>query len=460
MPSSNYINVINQMCAVLAQESAEGDSLCFTTDRLGDRIQDVAKGSPDDLVWRALSYACNYCLGNRGPFVFGPYAPMFVFPQGDDQYNVFPTPLDRVGPDVLEIWADYAGAEELHPMPRARLADLLWVREHGDKKTWIKTAVEMFVEAAAIPEIEVSERGGMLARAVAIIKESNNQHKELQAEALTALAGLAREAIDSAEDLYGVTGRALFVLVDAEWPCETVLADAMQKYGVDPWRASDLRAAAIKATPDEASKRRLEAERVKAFEDAADLSTGLRRVTLLENARSVALSASDSSEVERLNGLIQRTDIEGEMKLIEASVVIDDEVIRDVIEPIVGDDTLSEALDRFARSLTPDLSDEVMQQRLSEMMEAGPLQALIGRMRLGPDGTVISLPSDSPERHAADIGQQKTQAITYQTGCLSPHVLHGLDDRYGMCSPNLVVCFSPVMPQDAVDTIVVNAQRA
>ena len=180
------------MCADLARESAEGDSLCFTTDRLGDRIQDVAKGSPDDLVWRALSYACNYCLGGRGHFTFGPYSPMFVFPEGGDQYNVFPTPLDRVGPDVLEIWADYACAEELHPMPRARLADLLWVRLHGDIKTWITTAVEMNIQAGAIPEIEVSERGDMLARAVVIIKESNNQHKELQAEALTALVGLAR----------------------------------------------------------------------------------------------------------------------------------------------------------------------------------------------------------------------------------------------------------------------------
>ena len=434
------------MCAVLAQESAAGDSLCFTTNRLGDRIQDVAKGSPDDTVWRALSSACNYSAGGRGHFTFGPYAPMFVFPEGGDQHNVFPTPVDRVGPDVLEIWADYAGAEELHPMPRARLADLLWVREHGDKKTWIKTAVEMFLEAAAIPEIEVSERGDMLARAVAIIKESNNQHKELQAEAPTALAGLAREAIDSAEGLYGVTARALVVLVDAEWPCETILADAIQKYGADPWQASDLRVLEIKATPDEASKRQLQAERVKVFEDDADSSTGLRRVALLENARSVALSTGDSTEVERLNGLIQRTDIQGDVTLFRLSVVIDDKVIRDEVEPVVGDDTLSEALDRFARFLTPDLSDEVMQQRLTETMEAGLLQALFGRMQFGPDGSVMSLPSGSHERHEADIGQEKTQAIADLTGCLSPHVLHGLDERYGMCSPNLVACFSPVMP--------------
>ena len=246
----------------------------------GTVFKTLPKGLPMDLVWRALSYACNYYVGGRGPFVFGPYSPKWAGPNENGQHRVFPKPLDRVETDLLEIWADSAGAEELHPMPRARLADLLWVRKRGDKKTWIKTAVEMFVEAAAIPEIVVSERGDMLARAVAIVKESNNQHKELQAEALTALAGLARESIDSAVDLYGVTARALFVLVDTEYPCETILADAIQKYGSDPWRASDLYTAAIKATPDEAPKRRLEAKRVKVFEDAADLDTGLRALRI------------------------------------------------------------------------------------------------------------------------------------------------------------------------------------
>ena len=263
-----------------------------------------------------------------------------MFELDGDEYSVFPPSLERVDTDVLDIWAVHASDEALHPMPRARLADLLWIRRHGgEQRKWIKTAVEMNIKAAAVPEVDVVERGNMLARAVAICQESNNQDKELKADALVALAELAQESIDSAEDLYGVAARALTVLVDAEHSCETILADAIRKYDPDPWRASDLRALAIKASPDEASKHRLRAERVKGFEEAADLNTGVRRVSLLENARSVALSAGDNKEVERLNGLIQRTDTQGDMKQLEVSLAIDDKDIRSVVEPITGDDT-------------------------------------------------------------------------------------------------------------------------
>ena len=447
------------MCAELAEVSAEGE-MHFDTSRLGDRLQDLVKEPPIDQVWRALSYACNYLTGSDGPFTIGPYSPMFVLPMGGDQYNVFPPSLDQVETDVLDIWAVHACDAALHPMPRARLSDLLWVRRHGDEQgKWIKTAVEMNVKAAAIPEVDVVERGKMLARAVAICQESNNQDKKLKEEALTSLAELAQESIDSAEDLYGVVARALTVLVDAEHPCETILADAIRKYDPDPWRASDLRALAIKASPDEASKHRFRAESVKGFEDAADLNTGVRRVSLLENARSVALSTGDSKEVERLNGLIQRTDTQGDMKQLEVSLSIEDDVIRSVVEPITGDDTLSDALDRFARFLTPDLSDEAMEQRLLEDAQAAPLLALIGRTSFGPDGTVKSLPSGSPERHTAEINQQKVQAITCSSGLFGQPVLHDLDERYDMCPSNLVACFGPVMPLEVVDTIVAAHER-
>ena len=459
MRNPNYTDVINGICAQLAEVSAEGE-VHFDTSRLGDRLQEFVKEPPIDQVWRALSYACNYLTGSDVPFTFGPYSPMFVLSMGGDQYNVFPPSLDQVETDVLDIWAAYACDAALHPMPRARLADLLWVRRHGgEQRKWIKTAVEMNIKAAAIPEVDVVERGIMLARAVAICQESNNQEKELKTDALTALAELAQESIDSAEGFYGVVARALTVLVDAEHPCETILSDAIRKYDPDPWRASDLRALAIRASPDEASKYRLRAESVKGFEEAADLTTGVRRVSLLQNARSIALSTGDSKEVERLNGLIQRTDTHGDMKHLEGSLAIEDEDIRSVVEPITGDDTLSYALDRFARCLTPDLSDEAMEQRLLENAQATPLLARIGRTYFGPDGTVISLPSGSPERHTAEINQQKARVITCSSGVFGQPVLHDLDERYDMCPSNLVACFGPVMPLEVVDSIVAAHER-
>lgn len=453
MRSSNYIDVINRSCSELAGESAEGNGH-FTTSELGDRLQAFSKESPDDQVWQALSFACNYHMGGGGPFAYGPYAPMFVFPQGGDQYSVFPLPLDRVGPDLLGVWADYASDEALHPIPRARMADLLWVRKHGDRGRWIKVAVAVYTVAAAIREVHVVERGNMLARAVAICQESRNQDERLKADALAALAELAKESIDSAGDSFGVTGRALNALMKAGYPCKKILADAMRKYDSDPWRASDLRALAIKTTPEAPERQRLQTERIQAFEKAADLAAGLRRVSLLEHARSIASSIGDSREAERLNGLIQRTDVQGDMKRLEVSSSIEEEDMRTLIEPITGDDTLSEALDRVAQHLTPNLSIEAMEQQISEIAETAPLQTLIGRLHFGPDGTAVSLPSGSPERHTADIGHQRAQEITFSAGFFSQPALQDLDKRYGMGPSNLIACFSPAMPQEAVDAIV------
>ncbi len=102
MRSLNYIDVINRMCAELAEVSAEGNKH-FDTSLLGDRLQELAKESPDDQVWRALSYACNYLTGSDGPFTFGPYSPMFVLPIGGDEYSVFPPPLEQIETDVLNL---------------------------------------------------------------------------------------------------------------------------------------------------------------------------------------------------------------------------------------------------------------------------------------------------------------------------------------------------------------------
>lgn len=458
MPSPNYIDVINRMCSELAEVSLQGDRP-FTTSTLGDRLQELSKESPGDRVWRALSYACNYHLGGSGPFTFGPYEPMFVFPADGNQYNVFPEPLDRVESDLLEVWAVHANAEEMHPMPRARIADLLWVRRHGDRAKWIEVAVGAYTTAAAIPEVHVVERGAMLSRAVAICQESRNQDSRLRADALTALAELVEESISSTDERFGVVAGALTTLIDAGYPCEMLIASAIRKYDSDPWRASDLRALAIKAKPDQDYQQRLQAERIEAFENAADQAVGLRRVALLENARSIASSINDRGEVERLSGLIQRVDVERDMESMEVSATIDEDVMRTVIEPVVGDDNLSEALGRLAQDLTPNLSDEAMEQIMSKIAQTAPLQTLIDRMTFGPDGTAVSLPSGSPERRKSDIGRLRAQEITCSAGLFGQPILQDLDERYGMSPSALVACFGPVMPQEAVDAIVAAHER-
>ncbi len=448
------MDVTNRLCSDLVAASGESDIQCRIS-KLGDRLQALAKESPNDETWRALSYACNYHMNGSDPLACGPYAPMFLFPEGEQYVRVFPTPLERVGTDVLDVWVEFANEDALHPLPRARLADLLWVRRHGDQGKWINVAVDAYTACAAIPQVHIVERGNMLARAVVICQESNNQDRVRKEAALSALADLARTVIDSDDDSFGVVGRALVALTDAGYRCEDILADAMRKYDADPYRASDLRAIAMEAARDEADKARLQAERTGAFEDAAGQVDGLMRVTLLENARSVASSAGDNQSVDRLNGLIRDTDIEGDMERLEMSVSIDEETMQRVVEPITGDDTLSDGLDRFAHQVMPDVSDETMEQDLRDLTNAYPIQALSIRMRIGRDGSVVRLPSGSDARIAADIGDQRKQKIVFEVGFKGQAVLRDLDRRYGMTGPGLVDCFSPVIPQASVDKIVV-----
>ena len=263
MQSLNYIGVTNRLCSDLVAASADSGKQ-FTMFKLGGRLQDLAKESPDDETWRALSYACNYVMNGLGrDFAYGPYGPMFVVPEGEQTVSVFPAPLDRVETDMLDVWASCANDEALHPIPRARLADLLWVRKHGDTGKWINVAVDGYMEGAAILEVRIVERGKMLARAVAICQESNNQDPQRKEATLTALAELAQKVIDSTDDSFGVVGRALIALIDAGHPCEAILTAAMRKYDADPYRASDLRVLAMKASPDKADKARLQEERIR-----------------------------------------------------------------------------------------------------------------------------------------------------------------------------------------------------
>ena len=424
--------------------------------KLGGRLQDLAKESPDDETWRALSYACNYVMNGLGrDFAYGPYGPRCVFLEGEQTVSVFPAPLGRVESDMLDVWASCANDEALHPIPRARLADLLWVRKHGDTGKWINVAVDGYMAGAAMLEVHIVERGKMLARAVAICQESNNQDPRRRETALTALAELAQKVVNSTRDSFGVVGRALIALIDAGHPCEEILTAAMRKYDGNPNRASDLRVLAMKASPDKADRQRLQAERIKAFEDAADQVDGLLRVSLLENARSVASSTGNSKEVDRLNELIQRTDINSDVESVEVSHTFDAETLQGLAEAIAGDDTLSDALDRFADGLTPDLSDERMEKLLTENFDVAPFQALSGLMRITQDGLVVSLPSGSEERKLADIGYERAFLIPAVVAPAGHEPLRSLDKRYGMCEPNLVACFSgPVMPKAAVDKIV------
>ena len=102
-------------------------------------------------------------------------------------------------------WQLCAADDALHSLVRARLADLLWVRKASQPPLWHRIAVDNYRAAASDPQLEIVDREEGLRRAVQIATESNQSIDD----ALTALAGLAGEALAAPGQRPGVVIRVI-----------------------------------------------------------------------------------------------------------------------------------------------------------------------------------------------------------------------------------------------------------
>ena len=86
--------------------------------------------------------------------------------------HIYPAPLEYVPEDTVDVWSEFAAVEELHPLMRARLADLLWVRRHESSWPWVRVAIDAYVQVAAMSGMAMDERVRNIARAAEICRES------------------------------------------------------------------------------------------------------------------------------------------------------------------------------------------------------------------------------------------------------------------------------------------------
>ncbi len=438
MPTGHYTQTVNAICADLAQ----GPDRSLRIGKVHDRLHELAKIEPLDPTLQAISNACAYILrddGHESPFAYGCYAPMVVLPQ-DDGAQVYPTPLDRVADDVLDVWIDCARDESLHPLVRSRLADLLWVRRHDQQSQWFKVAVESY-EALASTEAEVLDREAGLRRAVEICKESN--HPALMNNPIKALRGLARGSLDDTANKYGVVARALRALVDSEHPCSDLIEDAVERFGDDPFRMSQLCEIAIGASQDDDEKTRLRLEQIRAHTDAATQSSGLLRLSHLEDARSIARQADLGDEERRIAVMIEQTDLDDEWHTSEVSIEVNMDEVRSYAEAVVGDDDLSAALQRFGRIIPIGDPDET-RALLAKLANEHPLQFLFPLIDIGPDNSVTRIPSGHPIREDVEVGRHDARAIDLFAYLRGKLVLDGIDERYEPGIQTLTDCFTCV----------------
>lgn len=450
MATNRYTHTVNESCARLA----EGTDERLRIGVVHDRLDELAKAEPADVMLRALADGCAYCLvnpdsGSLG--AYGPFAPLIALPDGDG-VRLYPRFLGDVQEDTLDAWADCAADPSLHPLVRARLADLLWVRRHQPSRSWFKVAVQAYVQLEET-NVEFLDIGYGLQRAVAICTESN--HSELRRAPLEALEQLVKRILDGDSDLYGVCGRAIHTLADEGWPFLDLLDTAINRYGSDANRNSELLDIAIGASQDAATVERLRLEQIAVHEAAAEASSGLLRVAHLDTARQIAAVGGLTAHENRLTAALERTDTADNLNTIEVTAEIDNALIDSDVARIVGNDGLLPALVRFA-AIVPTGDPEHSRAFVTELANKHPLMSLVTRFEFGPEGGVVRRPVGHEERVEHDLGQHDAQAITLFAELSGQRVLRALHDQHGPDLPPLLVDWfssAPAASQEQAELI-------
>ena len=433
-----HTELINEVCRGLTESS----DVRFGIDDVHEGLNDRAKANRDDTVLRALGDACAYhfarnCQGggeDESGLSLGPYSPMAIFPEW-----VYPMPLGSVADEVLDIWREHAADGSLHPLVRARLADLLWVRKHDRRGRWFEVAVDSFVELASIEAVRIWERGAGLIRACIICSESN--HRGLLTRPTESLAQLVRNTLATADNQYGVVAGGLLTLVDYDYPCHDLIGDAIEQYGTNPRQRSELLTAAIRSSESEEEQRDLQRERVRAFETAAEQSSGMARMSHLAEARTIATEAGLAEEVRRLSVMIEHTDMSDEWQTIESTVEIDMEAIRAEAEQLVGDDGLLPALLRFGQ-VEPIGDPDETRQRMADPARQSLLQSLTTRVVIGPENTLSVVPSGHPQRDELAVGADDANAIQWFAALFGKCALDVIQERYRPDATTVAACFA------------------
>ncbi len=402
---TRYVEIVARECA---QIDAEQDRY-FTIHSVHDRLHALSKDQPDAAALRALAHACGYHMEPKSqdnPFACGAFAPMFVMPQ-ENGVSVFPVPLDDVEADVLDMWSVLASEDGMHPIVRARLADLLWTRRHPGPEPWFGPAVVAYLDLAAT-DVHIVERSAGLVRAADVCKEANQP--ELLDRVLDAVVRLVQESLDRARDEPGIVIPGLHVLADNEYDCAELVAAASAVYGDSPWHVSNLREVAIKNASSDSERSALQSERVGAFESAADAADELLRFAHLTTALEIAESTGLTADARRVRNKLENADPLTNGQTIEVTQEIDPDEIKRQVDEILGDGDLRDALLRYGTFVPVD-DPEQTRQAISAERNEFPLQSLVTRLYLGPHGSVSVLPSGHEMRDDADLGQRDAMSI-------------------------------------------------
>ncbi len=345
-----------------------------------------------------------------------------------------PPRLSDVSEADVTPWSD-AFDDIDDPRLRSRMGDLLWQRRHQprpDEKA--RAAVRALLQLADESGWELMDSTDGLVRALELARSLSDD--ALVSETVAAIGKAIAEELDSEEDRPGIP----FILMTrlAELPVsvrpsnlDDLISRSESKYGDDPHHvetAMELRARIIPAEELPALRRR----QVAMWRRAAAHADGLLRLVFLERALDVARTnglSEDAAEIRTELGLISEDELD--LKEVSGEIKIDREQIEEFISSLVKFDQWQESLSRFGIQGPPGGEPDALDQQVTELMKAAPLQFLVTRAVIDPDTNVTIFHAIDDESHRrASIAQQRALAARLWS-VFATDVLQRFEEKYG-----------------------------
>lgn len=409
---------------------------------------ELSESDPMRSLVVALQYRFIADSDIEGRQLFGPFGPMFEGVLESGEAFRVPQDLGEVGSNVKELWGLCALAE-VHPVVRARLADLLWeVREGDAPHEWALLAIDSYVAASEVDWNDAIELRNGLIRALELCRLLNQLDKE--GPVARAAVEMARNSLGRGAQEPGVVFPILELLTACGDPAaEQLVSEALDVYGDDPWTMESLLEIHAQMRPLE-ERAAIWEQQVESYVAEADCATGLRRHALLRKAAELAASKGLTATHEDIATRIEAISWE-EMDFGKAQVEteIDGEAIEEWVTAIVGDDDLDSALGRFGSEIP---SGDVEENRdfVEELAREYPFQRLASQQVIGDYQSVLSQVSGPESQQELDLYRYEQQRVVFFAHLHGLQALRRIVSRYPISVENLTELFTTQLIEQAV----------
>ena len=359
-------------------------------------------------------------------------------------------PRDTASPEVIAVWEQLVEVIESRAV-RARLHDLLWIDQAGDRPfEHARAAVEDYLAAADSRSCEGLYQAFGLLRALDLARQVNARDL-LGAIGASADQALAAEVErDDAPQRPGVSGRLLGLLIDLPEPerprdlssrLEQMHALLEEKHPHDREGIFQLQQKLARNDPEEVA--RLQRANVRVWIDwALTQEGGVFRRGALSMALERANSISDADELRDEIRLLMQESVKGDLGLEETAVDLDvpAQDVEELIEFVVSDDGIERALVRFGFWGPPTGDPEQNQDAVRQELEEFVFWSLIPLTLSDHQGRPIRSFVTPEQKREVALLRRETWSAGFH-GSLATLVLDRIGERYAPTREELASMF-------------------